>query len=269
MKKVFLPILAFMLTVGVAHAQHELTIVHVNDTHSHLEPDRSGRNKGLGGVIERAAMIDSIRKAEGKRNVLFLHAGDFSQGTSYFPVLHGNSEIDIINAMRYDCVTIGNHELDNGLDELGRRLKNLKCPVVCANYDFGNETPAEVIVPYTIVKKAGKKIGIIGMLCDISANVSANIVENIRHLNDAETLNHWADYLKTNEHCDLVICLSHMGFEVDVRLAAKVRNVDMFIGGHSHTFLEEIEYVTDLDGHKTPIVQSGCFGITVGELKIK
>lgn len=268
MNKTFLTTVALMLAIVSAYAQRPLTIVHVNDTHSHVEPDRSGRNKDLGGVIERAVMIDSIRKADGKRNVLFLHAGDFSQGTSYFPVMHGNIEIDIINAMRYDCVTIGNHELDNGLDELGRRLKMLKCPVVCANYDFGSEAPSRYIKPYAIVRKAGRKIGIVGMLCDVSSVVESKIAAKLRHIDDAEVLNHWAKHLKTNEHCDLVICLSHLGFDADMRLAPLVRNVDMYVGGHSHTFLEDIEYATDLDQRQIPIVQSGCFGITVGEIQI-
>lgn len=269
MKRSVLSIAVLALSVFFANAQKPLTIVHVNDTHSHVEPDRSGRNKDLGGVIERAAMLDSIRKVDGKRNVLLLHAGDFSQGTSYFPMMHGDIEVDVINAMKYDCITIGNHEFDNDMDELGRRLGNIKCPVVCANYDFQNELPGKYLKPYTIIKKAGRKIGIVGMLCDISSVVSAPIAKKIKHLNDAEVLNKWAKYLKEEENCDLVICLSHMGYDADIRLVPEVQNVDIYVGGHSHTFLEEMKHVTDASGREVTVVQSGCFGITVGELTVK
>ena len=265
----YILVLIFALSVNLTYAQRQLTIVHVNDTHSHAEPDRSGRNKDMGGMIERAVMLDSIRKAEGKRNVLLLHAGDFSQGTSYFPVMHGNLEIDVINAMKYDCITIGNHELDNGMDELARRLSNLKSPVVCANYDFGSEAPGKYIKPYTIVRKAGRKIGIVGMLCNVNAVVASETAQKMRHLDDAEVLNRWAEYLKNEAHCDLVICLSHLGFDVDMQLAQQVRNVDLYVGGHSHTFLKDMKFATDLDHRQIPIVQSGCFGITVGEIRIK
>lgn len=264
-----LTIILLSLSLTMAQAQRKLTIVHVNDTHSHVEPDRSGRNKDLGGAIERAVMLDSIRKADGKSNVLLLHAGDFSQGTSYFPIMHGDIEVDLINAMKYDCITIGNHEFDNDMDDLGRRLNNIKCPVVCANYDFGSEKPAEKIIPYTIIKRSGRKIGVIGMLVDISTVVTPSIANKIKKLDDVETLNHWAAYLKAEKKCDLIICLSHLGFEEDKALATQVRNVDVYIGGHSHTFLEGIEYSTDLDGRQIPVLQSGCFGITVGQLTIK
>ncbi|MCF0180090.1 MAG: metallophosphoesterase [Bacteroidales bacterium] len=258
----------FALLSFSVNAQN-LTILHVNDTHSHIEPERSGRDKGNGGVIERAAIIDSIRTTNGKKNVLLVHAGDFSQGTSYFTVLKGDLEVDIINSMRYDCVTIGNHEFDNDMDELARRIRNIKCPVVCANYDWGNEKPGKYIKPYTIIKRAGKRIGIVGMLVDIKTCVAAPIASKITKLDNAEVLNKWARFLKEEKHCDLVICLSHLGFDVDMRLIPSIRNVDLFIGGHSHTFLKEIKYATDLDGRQIPVVQDGCWGLSLGELTCK
>jgi len=266
MKRILIAI--FALVTCMANAQN-LTILHVNDTHSHLEPERSGSEKGHGGVIERAAMIDSIRVANGKKNVLLLHAGDFSQGTSYFTILNGDLEVDIINAMKYDCVTIGNHEFDNDMDELARRIKNIKCPVVCANYDWGTEKPGKYIKPYAIFKRAGKKIGVIGMLVDINTCVAAPIAKKITKLNNADTLNKWAKFLKEEKNCDLVICLSHLGFDVDMHLVPSIRNVDLFIGGHSHTVLKDIKYATDLDGRQIPVVQNGCFGLSLGELTYK
>ena len=273
MKKIFLGIcLLAALSCIDAAAQRRLTILHVNDTHSHLEPERAGERKGLGGVIERAAYRDSVVKADGKRNVLLLHAGDFSQGTSYFSVLGGDIEIDLINAMKYDCVTLGNHEFDNGVDELARRLSSIKCPVVCANYDFSNVALAKYVKPYTIVRKAGMKIGIIGLMPDITTLVSKEVSDKIPAFENAEVVNKWAGYLKTEKKCDMVIALTHIGFEgepyVDPTLVKRSRNVDLVVGGHSHTFLKAPHYENNLDGIPVPIVQDGEWGLNVGNLKI-
>lgn len=273
MRKLILGICLLAAFVNIdAAAQKRLTILHVNDTHSHLEPERAGERKGLGGVIERAAYRDSVVKADGKRNVLLLHAGDFSQGTSYFSVLGGDIEIDLINAMKYDCVTLGNHEFDNGVDELARRLANIKCPVVCANYDFSNIALAKYVKPYAIVKKAGMKIGIIGLMPDITTLVSKEVSDKIPAFENSEVVNKWAEYLKTEKKCDMVIALTHIGFEgepyVDPTLVKRTRNVDLVVGGHSHTYLKEPYYESNLDGILTPIVQDGEWGLNIGNLKV-
>ena len=148
-------ILLLLVAFSCARPAQELTILHLNDTHSHIEPERHGNRIGYGGVIEQAAYIDSVRCADGKNNVLLLHAGDFSQGSSYFRQLRGDVEVDVINAMKFDAVCLGNHEFDNGIDELARRLGNLEVPVVCANYDFSATTLADYIKPYVILEKAG------------------------------------------------------------------------------------------------------------------
>ena len=239
-----------------------LVILHVNDTHSHFDPLRDG----TGGVIERAAFVDSVRARRGEGNVLLLHAGDFSQGSSYFTTLNGDLEIDVINAMGYDCVTLGNHEFDNGLEELARRLSSIKCPVVCANYDFTPFEAGKYIVPYTIVRKAGINIGIIGLLCDVSSVVSRETADRMPRLGtDAEVAGKWAKYLKEEAQCDKVILLTHIGYSEDVALAAKVRNVDLIVGGHSHTFLEEPTLCTDADGKTLPVITDGCWGLQIGE----
>ena len=273
MRKLILGICLFAAFVNIdAAAQRRLTILHVNDTHSHLEPERAGGRKGLGGVIERAAYRDSVVKADGKRNVLLLHAGDFSQGTSYFSVLGGDIEIDLINAMKYDCVTLGNHEFDNGVDELARRLANIKCPVVCANYDFSNIALAKYVKPYTIVKKAGMKIGIIGLMPDITTLVSKEVSDKIPAFENSEVVNKWAEYLKTEKKCDMVIALTHIGFTgepyVDPTLVKRTRNIDLVVGGHSHTYLKEPYYENNLDAIPIPIVQDGEWGLYVGNMKI-
>ena len=240
----------------------KLVVLHTNDTHSHLDPLRDG----TGGIIERAAFVDSVRAKRGAGNVLLLHAGDFSQGTSYFTILNGDLEIDLLNAMGYDCVTLGNHEFDNGLEELGRRLASLKCPVVCANYDFTPFEAGKYIAPYTIVRKAGIQIGIIGLLCDVSTCVSRETADRMPKLGDnAEIVNKWTKYLKEEAACDKVILLTHIGYEEDCALAPSLRGVDLIVGGHSHTFLDAPTLIADADGRTLPVVTDGCWGLEMGQ----
>lgn len=274
MKKSIIVLSICLTLLGTAvHGQgRRLTILHVNDTHSHFEPVREGDGPQTGGVIERAAFVDSVRRADGKKNVLLLHAGDFSQGTSYFTELGGDLEIDVMNALGYDVVTLGNHEFDNGVEELARRLKRLKAPVVCCNYDFSPFELGDYVKPYAIVRKAGMKIGLIGILTDISSVVAKPIADRIPHLDGMAEMNRWAAYLKEEEKCDMVIALSHIGYGLgpgsDTELVEKTRNIDLVVGGHSHTFLEKMEYATNLDGERVPIVQDGCWGLYMGEIKV-
>ena len=249
-----------------------LTIIHVNDTHSHFEPVRQADGSMLGGVIERAAFIDSVRKADGAENVLVLHAGDFDQGSSYYTQLHGDLEIQTINAIGYDAVALGNHEFDDGIEDLARRVAACESPVVCANYDFSTFELGKYVKPYTIVEKAGLKIGIIGLLPDLSSVVDRDVVDRMPLLDAVEVVNKWAAFLKDEEQCDMVISLNHIGYEdepfTDPELAAQVRNVDLIVGGHSHTFLEELKWVDNPDGIPTPIIQDGCWGLYTGIFKV-
>ncbi len=246
----------------------ELTILHFNDTHSHIDPQRSGDYKGMGGVIEIAAYIDEVRAEEGKRNVLLLHAGDIGQGTSYFTEMGGDIEIDVMNAMKFDVTCLGNHEFDNGTAELARRLKNLKADVVCANYDFTGSALEGLVEPFTIVRKAGQKIGIIGLLTDIMKVVDKDIARELSYQDPVGVVNRYAEYLKDEKNCDLVICLSHLGYDEDKVLASQVRNVDLIVGGHSHTQLHKKQIVKDLDGKEVVIVQDWKWGLNVGHLEI-
>ena len=256
-----------------AEPDTHLVILHTNDTHSHFEPVRDDEYPGMGGIIERAAYLDSVRVAEGPENVLLLHAGDFSQGTTYFSELGGNLEVQALNAMKYDVVTLGNHEFDNGLEDLGRRLSSLEMPVVVCNYDFSPFEAGKYIKPYVIVEKAGLKIGVIGVLCDLKSMVAGDIAERVPEFPMVETVQKYADLLKVDEGCDLVIALTHIGYEehtpgdiTDPILCSKTRNLDLIVGGHSHTFLEEMVYLPNVDGVPTPIVQDGCYGIFWGRI---
>ena len=276
--------LAVALAAGVgyfwyaknAEQKSHLVILHTNDTHSHFEPVRDEEYSGMGGIIERAAYLDSLRAAVGPENLLLLHAGDFSQGTTYFTELGGNLEIQSLNAMHYDVVTLGNHEFDNGLEDLGRRLSSLEMPVVACNYDFSPFEAGKYIKPYVIIERAGLKIGVIGVVCDLKSMVAADIAERVPEFPMVETVQKYADILKVDEGCDLVIALTHIGYEehtpgdiTDPILCSRTRNIDLIVGGHSHTFLEEMAYHENVDGIPTPIVQDGCYGAYWGRLDFR
>lgn len=261
-------VVSVLLAASVCMHAQNLTILHVNDTHSHIDPERSGKNAGRGGCIEQSAIVDSVRRADGKRNVLLLHAGDNGQGTSYFTELNGNIEIDILNSMGFDVVCLGNHEFDNGIAELARRLKNLRNDVVCANYDFTGTLLEGLVQPYTIVKKAGKKIGIIGLLTDISSVVDADIAKVLQYQDPVAVTSKYADYLKNEKGCDMVICLSHLGYGEDKDLASQVRNVDLIVGGHTHTLLHKKQLVKNPDGEDVVVVQNWKWGLNMGHLTI-
>lgn len=268
MKRLVIIALSALLLGAFNASAQKLVILHVNDTHSHLDPERNGKEAGQGGVIERAAYIDSVRKAVGKNKVLLLHAGDWNQGTSYYNVLNGDLEGDLVNALGYDCVTFGNHEFDNDLEDLGRRVAKLKTNVICANYDFSPFELGKYVKPYCIIKRGGMKIGIVGMLCNISTVVDRKVADRVPHFDDVEVLNKWADYLKNDQKCDLVILLSHLGFQEDMAITPKISNVDIIIGGHSHTFLKDINYANDKTGKPVPVVQDWKWGLEFGRIDV-
>jgi|GEM_PF-28657 len=243
-----------------------LVIMHCNDTHSHLDPVVT--TSGLrGGIIERAAFADSIRAAYPASKVLMLHAGDFNQGTSYYSELHGTLEAALVNAMKYDCITLGNHELDDGIEDLAARLATLDCPVVCANCEFP-DTLQNHVRPYAIVRRGGMKIGIIGMESHIASMVAAPIADRVQQFDNVETLNKWVPYLREKEGCDMVILLSHLGYREDQEIIPQVGGIDLVVGGHSHTFVDGLVYATDPDGRRVPVITDGCWGIEMGLVKV-
>ena len=262
-------LLIFMLAAAAFSLDaRKLTILHMNDTHSHIEPERNGEQAGRGGVIEQAAIVDSVRRADGRRNVLLLHAGDFSQGSSYFTILKGDLEISVLNAMGFDVVCLGHHEFDNGTDELPRRLANLQMPVVCSNYSFEGGVLGSLVKPYTVLRKAGKKIGFVSMLTDLTYVVARNVADTFKYMDPASSVSRYATLLKEELGCDLVICLSHCGWDEDLECAKSLKNVDVIVGGHSHTYIKEPAAVRSSDGKNIIIVQDGSYGLQVGNLKV-
>ena len=273
MRKLIAAVVTAMLVACSGASAQKLTIMHFNDTHSHLEPERAGKSAGRGGVIERAALVDSVRNAVGRRNFLLLHAGDFNQGTSYYTTLGGMLEVGLVNALGYDVITLGNHEFDDGIEHLGRRLAGLKCPVVCSNYDSSQYELGKYVKPYVVLKRGGMRIGIFGMLTDITKVVERTIADRLPKFDDVETANRWASYLKNEKKCDIVIALTHLGIEnedfMDQDLVRATRNIDLVVGGHSHTFIKDIVYENNIDGKPVPIVQNGCRGLDTAEHSIE
>ena len=270
MRKSFIAMAAALMAV-CACQQPKLVILHTNDTHSHFEPLRGGVDDGVGGVIERAAFVDSIRTALGKDRVLLLHAGDFSQGTPYFTELKGALEPRVINDLAYDCVTLGNHEFDNDIEALTERLKmlNPETKVVCANLDLSPFELGEYVKPYAVLRRAGLKIGVIGLESDISTAVTKTVASRMQQLDNVEVTNRWADYLHETEKCDLVILLSHAGYDVDQEIVPQTRWVDLVIGGHTHTFVDDFLYVKNARGKDVPIITDGKWGLEMGRINVR
>ncbi len=269
MKKTFIVLAAALLALSACN-RPKLVILHTNDTHSHFEPIRGGEDNGRGGVIERAAFVDSIRTAHGKDHVLLLHAGDFSQGSPYFTELGGVLEMNTINDFAYDCVTLGNHEFDNDIEALTERVKMLKdTKVVCANLDLSPFELGEYVKPYAILQRAGLKIGVIGLESDISTAVTKTVASRMQQLDNVEVTNRWADYLHDTEKCDLVILLSHAGYDVDQLIVPQTRWVDLVIGGHTHTFVDDFLYVKNARGKDVPIITDGKWGLEMGQINVR
>ncbi|MCQ2170762.1 MAG: metallophosphoesterase [Bacteroidales bacterium] len=268
MRKIVLLMLGLCVVCSCAQNPRKgIVILHCNDTHSHFEAEHSLRNLNHGGVIERAAFIDSVRCAEGEDRVLLLHAGDFSQGTSYFTELNGTLEIEMLNALKYDAVALGNHEFDNNIEALTERLRKLEnTEVLCANLDLSSFELGKYVKPYAVFVKNGMRVGVIGLEAKLEGVVSATIADRIPQLDNVEVVNKWADHLKGAERCDIVILLSHSGYDEDQKLIPQVRNVDLVIGGHTHTFVDEMIYVDDADGKPVGIVTDGCWGLEMGKV---
>lgn len=268
-------ILSFLVIGTVILDGQDLVILHTNDTHSQITPQTSGDGAGLGGYERREAYVNSVRSEMGADKVLLLDAGDFSQGTPYFSIFKGDVEIELMNALGYDVACLGNHEFDNGQAELARRLSNAAFVTVCANYDF-RQTPLEgVVKPYTIVEKAGRKIGIIGALTDIGGIVAKNNIKGLSYINPVDTVNALAAELKNEKMCDLVLLLSHCGYyggnktsPGDIDIAEMSENVDIIVGGHTHTRLTEKKIYKNRVGKSVTVVQDGEKGEYVGRIDI-
>lgn len=260
----------FIFSFLLLSAQNKhLVILHTNDTHSRIEPlpENDKYNPNTGGVERRMTYIDEIRKKN--KNVLLFDAGDFVQGTPYFNLFKGKAEVEAMNLMKYDAVTIGNHEFDYGMDVLNSFVKEIKFPVVCSNYDFSKTKLASVVKPYLILKKDGVKIGVLSTNINPRGLISSVNYRGMRFLPRIETANKYALFLRMVKKCDLVICLSHCGYKQDVELAKKTENIDIIIGGHSHTFMKKPDFIENKKGKEVLMFQIGAKGVNVGRIDVE
>ncbi len=264
---------AILLASSFNAKGQDLVILHTNDTHSQIVPQVAGADKGTGGIVRREKYISDVRASDS--NVLLLDAGDFSQGSPYFTLFKGDVEIEVMNTLGVDAACWGNHEFDNGSAELARRVKNAHFPVVCANYDLGETALKGLIKPYTVLEKAGKRIGIIGLSVKLTGFVSPKNIEGLTYLHPYKVVNKYAKILRNEEKCDLVIVLSHCGFHSgkeqspdDRMIAENTEGVDIIIGGHTHTFLDSPAAFENKAGKKVLVVQAGERGAEVGRIDL-
>lgn len=235
-RKISVLVIPILFALVSLQAQNkELVVIHTNDTHSQIEPFTYKADTNVGGFLRRDAFIREARRQH--PNLLLLDAGDYSQGTPYFNMFKGYTEVHLMNAMGYDAATLGNHEFDNGCAALAKRLKKAKYVTVCANYDFYNKNLSKVVKKYTIVEKDGLKIGIFGLTVDVSALVAPSISKNLVYHDPVEPAKKVVAELKS-QGCDLIVCLSHLGVDQDMvndfNIAEAVPDIDMIIGGHTH-----------------------------------
>jgi len=252
----------------------KITILHTNDTHSRLEPfpmDGS-RNQGLGGIASRGKLISKIRNEE--ENVLLLDAGDIFQGTPYFNIYKGEPEIKAMTSLGYDATTIGNHDFDAGMESLATQLtRHANFPMLVCNYDFTGTAMENKTQPYKIFKKQKLKIGVFGIGIEPKGLIPENLFGVMKYLDPVQSANEVADQLKRKEGCDMVICLSHLGNKYkdknqvsDEVLSKETENIDLIIGGHTHSFLDEPLVYKNKKNNDVIVNQVGFAGIILGRL---
>jgi 5'-nucleotidase len=247
-------------------------ILHTNDWHSRIEPfpDSDKRNGGMGGAAYRAKIINDLRAQH--KHVLLLDAGDIFQGTPYFNFFGGELEFKLMSKMGYDCATLGNHDFDNGIEGIVNMLPYANFDFLNCNYNFKNTPLEEKVKPYRIIKKGHVKIGIFGLGIELKGLVPDKLYGNIKYNDPVAAANKTAKELKA-KGCDLVICLSHLGYKYenakvsDMVLAKKTENIDLIIGGHTHTFLPEPVLCTNAAGKNTLVNQVGWAGINLGAIE--
>jgi 5'-nucleotidase len=265
---------SFAKTSFAQQKKTKVTILHTNDTHSNIEPLPANHSKfpNMGGISKRFEVIKAIRQEQ--EHVLLLDAGDIFQGTPYFNKYKGTLEMKLMSELGYDAATMGNHDFDAGLEGFFMASEHAKFPFLCANYDFSNTILKDKTKPYTIFKKGKYSIGVFGIGIELEGLVPASKFEQTIYLNPIKVANEVASFLK-KEGCDVVICLSHLGFEYqtdkvsDRILAAQTSNIDIILGGHTHTFMEKPTEVNNSEGKPVLINQVGWGGLHLGRIDIE
>ena len=250
-----------------------ITILHTNDTHSQIEPFDPNHHKfaNKGGVARRASLIQKVRNEN--PNTLLLDAGDIFQGTPYFNYFGGEIEFKLMSLLKYDAATMGNHDFDNSIEGFHHQLPNANFDFVCANYDFKNTILNTLVKPYKIFFKDGIKIGVFGLGIELHNLVSPELFKETTYLDPIEITKDITRELKENENCDLIICLSHLGYHYknsqkvsDLKLAAATKDIDLIIGGHTHTFLPKPTLVKNASNETVIVNQVGAYGVNLGRI---
>ena len=255
----------------------QLYILHSSDTHSRIDPldnNPSLRNANMGGVARRAGFVDQFRKEH--PDMLLFDCGDISQGTPYYNFYQGELEIKALNLMKYDAMTIGNHEFDFGLDNMARLFKMANFPIVCSNYDFEGTVLEGLVKPYVVLKRNGVRIGVFALCPQLEGLVQQSKCEGLVYHKPAAVANRMVMILREQEKCDVVICLSHLGIVknagvddvYDNATIPQTHGIDLVLGGHTHTFLEKPERVKDADGKEVPVMHIGNNGVYLSETVI-
>ena len=264
------------LTVSSANASNtkKITILHTNDVHSHIDPfgPNDGRNANKGGVARRASLVESIRKEN--PNTLLLDAGDIFQGTPYFNYYGGELEFKLMSMLKYDLATIGNHDFDNGIDGLYAQLPHADFDFVSANYNFKNTVLDTHVKPYKIFIKDDVRIGVFGLGIELEGLVGKRHFKETEYIYPVEIAQDMSRILKEDEQCDIVICLSHLGYFYkktpdkisDLLLARQTKDIDLIIGGHTHTFLPKPTIEKNSVGKNVLVNQVGCYGLYLGQI---
>ena len=251
-----------------------LTILHTNDVHSRIEafPQDGSRYAGLGGVAKRAKLIEKIRKEQ--ENVLLLDAGDIFQGTPYFNFFGGELEFKLMSEMGYDAATIGNHDFDAGIDGLNKQMHLASFEVINCNYNFDNTVMNGKVSPYKIFQKGDIKVGVLGVGIELDSLVPKSLFKETQYQDPIKQANKYATILKKDLGCHYVICLSHLGCRYkenkvsDHDLAADTQNIDLILGGHTHTFLKKPTIIGNLVGKEVYVNQVGWAGIVLGQMQV-
>lgn len=256
----------------VPTSEKHITILHTNDTHSHIEPFEPNHRRyaNKGGVARRAVLVEQIRKEN--PNTLLLDAGDIFQGTPYFNYFGGELEFKLMSMLKYDAATLGNHDFDNGIDGFHKQLPHAKFDFVCSNYDFTNTVLDDLVKPYKIFHKDGIRIGVFGLGIQLDGLVNKSLYKETNYIDPIEIAQDMSRELKEEQQCDLVICLSHLGYQYksdivsDVKLAAATENIDLIIGGHTHTFLPKPTVMKNKKGENILVNQVGAYGVNLGRI---
>ena len=273
-KMIGLSVVIFHLSCSNAVAQKMLTILHTNDTHSTVMPLNRNLADTLladrGGFLRRIAMINEERQKD--PDLLLFDSGDFSQGSAYYSMFQGDVEIGLMNQMHYDAATIGNHEFDFGIDNMVRIFRQAHFPIVCSNYDFADTELKDIVKPYTIIKRKGVKIGVFALCPPLEGLVFTKNYEPLSFLDPIEVTNKMVDLLKRKKKCDVIICLSHLGWQrseyPDERVIENTQGIDLVLGGHTHTYFDKLEYVNDQTGKPVAVDQNGKHAAFVGKLQL-